>query len=144
MLLARYAAVMGLGAALGIVFFMVLELRSVVSVHTLEQPLMLTGGSVENYPTLLPVGTTLYFDKAYPEGFVRYKMYINVEGVNLETTPLDDSTSIRPMYAFPLDKQMLVELLKGYPLSRDDTTILGSGALSRDEIREVLQEYVQR
>lgn len=103
---------------------------------------MLTGSGVAGRNYLLPKGTTLYYEQAFPEGFVRYRMYVNVEGIDLQSTTLDDPTTIEPVSAYPVAGAELRDLLADYPLSKDDlASILRSGQLSKDEIRNLLREF---
>lgn len=111
-------------------------------VHKLKQPLMLSGAGADGQRYLLPAGTSLYYDQAYPEGFVRYKVYVNVEGVKLESTESTEKFWLDPLTAFPIDTESLKKLLRDYPLTREDVAaILGSGSLTKDEIRQLLLEY---
>jgi hypothetical protein len=55
---------------------------------------------------------------------------------------LDDPTLIIPVTAFPLDKEDLKRLLVRNPITKGElASILKSGQLSKDEIRELLTEY---
>jgi hypothetical protein len=111
-------------------------------VHTLEFPLLLAGPNGNSPLYLLPKGTTLYLDKTYPEGFTRYKIYINIDRFPLTTTELSDPTAIRPITAFVMDKKDLQRLLDRNPITKDDlAAILKSGQLTKEEIRELLAEY---
>ncbi|MGQ4660632.1 hypothetical protein [Lysobacter sp. F6437] len=111
-------------------------------IHTLEHPLMLEGSAEAGHNYLLPIGTTLYFDQAFPEGFIRYRVYLNVEGVDLESSTLADPSEIRPTSAYPVDGASLAKLLREYPLTKAElASILSSSQLSQNDIREVLAEY---
>lgn len=111
-------------------------------IHTLEIPLMLSGSGQTGHNYLLPEGTTLYYDKAFPEGFISYRIYVNVEGIDLPSTTLNDPTEIRPITAYPIDKASLLKLIREYPLTKEDlASILKSKYLSKEEILEVLTEY---
>lgn len=120
------------------VFF---ERSEMPRVHKLKFPLMLAGGEGQhNY--LLPAGTSLYYDQAFPEGFVRYMVYVNVEGVSLESKEPTEKFWISPLTAFPIDGDQLKTLLKEYPLTKAELSdILKSNQISKDEIRELLAEY---
>lgn len=128
---------------LGALSYWLMESAEMPQLHKLESPLLLIGGdATQGPPSILPKGTTLYYDQAFPEGFVRYKVYINVEGVNLETHEADEKFWIDPLTAFPMDQDQLRTMLREYPLTKDDlAAILKSGQLSREEIRELLVEY---
>lgn len=111
-------------------------------VHKLEYPLLITSEGQTNVSHLLPKGTTLYFDQSYPEGFTRYKVYINIDRMPLKLENLDDSTMIIPSEAYAPSKEDLQKLLRDYPLTKNDLeSILKSGILSKEEIRELLTEY---
>lgn len=119
-----------------------LEFRKMAYVHTLEYPLILDGSSAPGQNYLLPAGTTLYYDQGFPEGFVRYRVYVNVEGVKLEGRELADPTEISPISAYPVGKAELLKLIREYPLTKNELgSILKSEYLSKDDIKEVLVEF---
>ncbi len=111
-------------------------------VHKLQYPLLLAGAGTNNQNYLLPKGTSLYYDQSFPEGFVRYKIYVNVEGVKLESHEATEKFWLDPLTAFPVTADQLRKLLREHPLSKDDlVAILKSGNISTDDIRSVLEEY---
>lgn len=113
-------------------------------VHKLKAPLMLAGGAANDHHHLLPAGTSLYFDQAFPEGFVRYKVYVNVEGVSLDVAPPTEKFWLDPLTAFPVGKEQLDKLLKDHPLTKDELrTLLASGALPKEDIKAVLEELAR-
>ena len=113
-------------------------------VHKLQFPLALSGGSENGPTTILPKGTSLYYDQAFPEGFVRYKIYVNVEGVKLDSQEVTEKFWIDPLTAFPFDKGSLQKLMRDYPLAKEDlASILRSGQISKQEIRDLLTEFSQ-
>ncbi len=84
----------------------------------------------------------MYLDQSFPEGFTRYKIYVNVEGVTLPSKIEADPTLITPISAFPIGKTELRQLFRQYPLSKEElASILKSGVLSKEEIRELLSEF---
>ncbi len=103
---------------------------------------MLAGGATNDHQYLLPAGTSLYFDQAFPEGFVRYKVYVNVEGVSLDAAPPTEKFWLDPLTAFPVRKEQLGKLLQDYPLTKDELRgILAGGALTKDDIKALLDEF---
>jgi hypothetical protein len=111
-------------------------------VHVLQFPLLLAGPSGDMPLHTLPAGTTMYFDRSYPEGFTRYKVYVNVDRLPLPLTTLADRTAINPITAWKMDKDDLKRPSGHNPVTREWlASILKSGQLSRDEIREVLADY---
>ena len=110
--------------------------------HTLKFPLLLSGEEKAGPLYLLPTGTTMYLDQTYPEGFSRYIVYVNVDRFPLPTHELSDPTSIRPITAYPMEKEDLTRLLSRNPVTKAElAAILNSGQLTKAEIREVLAEY---
>jgi hypothetical protein len=93
---------------------------------------------------MLPVGTTLYFDKSFPEGFTRYKVYVNVDRMPLALRDLPDPSEINPLEARAFDRQALSQALRDYPLSRQELeAVLQSPHLTKEEIREVFNRYLE-
>lgn len=111
-------------------------------VHKLQFPLLLAGAGSTHHNYLLPAGTSLYYDQAFPEGFIRYKIYVNVEGVKLESHEATEKFWLDPLTAFPVDAEQLPKLLTNQPLSKDElAAILKSGQISKSDIRALLEEY---
>jgi hypothetical protein len=111
-------------------------------VHVLKSPMLLASPKTSKAQHLLPAGTTLYFDKSFPEGFTRYKVYVNVDRFPLTLTDQADPNSIDPIEAAPIDVNDLRKLLNDYPLGLDDlAAILKSSKLGKEDIRKVLEEY---
>ncbi|SPC16467.1 conserved hypothetical protein [Cupriavidus taiwanensis] len=105
---------------------------------------MIEAGNSDSPAAMLPRGTSLYLDRAFPEGFVRYKVYINVEGSKLEPRDTTEKFWLDPLTATHLDKHSLHALLKRFPLGKDDfSAVLGSGQLTKEEIRDLLRAYSQ-
>ena len=137
-----FLIMIALGGLVGFKMRSVMENEKIPLVHKLKAPLMLAGGDANDHQYLLPAGTSLYFDQAFPEGFVRYKVYVNVEGVSLDAVQPTDKFWLDPLVAFPVRKEQLGQLLKNYPLTKDELSkILASGALSKDDIKSLLEEY---
>jgi hypothetical protein len=126
----------------GAITFFFWSNHKMTKIHTLEFPLLITSESPSKITHLLPKGTTLYFDQSYPEGFTRYKVYINIDRMPLKLNELNDPTMIIPLDGFAADQDNLKKLLREYPLTKSDLeSILKSGTISKDEIREILTEY---
>lgn len=133
-----------LGGLIGFKVESIMEEKKQPLVHKLKAPLMLAGGATNDHQYLLPAGTSLYFDQAFPEGFVRYKVYVNVEGVSLDVAQPTEKFWLDPLTAFPVGKEQLGKLLKDYPLTKEELrTILASGTLSKDDIKAVLEEFAR-
>lgn len=113
-------------------------------IHKLEYPLIVFGDEQSKNAHMLPKGTVLYYDKSYPEGFTRYKVYINIDRMPLELMDLQDSTEIIPIDAMAPSKDDLVRLIQDYPLTKSDLeSILSSKKISKEEMREVFEKYIR-
>jgi hypothetical protein len=117
--------------------------HKVTKIHTLAAPLLVAAqDTISKNLHLLPKGATLYFDKAYPEGFSRYKLYINVDRMPLPLEDLADPAEIRPVDAYAPSPVDLRKLLKDYPLTKDElVSILKSTKMEKEEIRSILADY---
>lgn len=51
----------------------------IAKIHILKEPMILSSNASTKNLHLLPVGTTLYYDRSYAEGFTRYRVYINID-----------------------------------------------------------------
>lgn len=139
---AALAAVTAAVIAAAVTHHFIKQFSAVPLVHKLQYPLLLAGAGSSGQSYLLPQGTSLYYDQAFPEGFVRYKIYVNVEGVKLESHEATEKFWLDPLTAFPVDADQLRKLLRETPLSKDDlAAILKSGKISKNEIRSLLEEY---
>jgi hypothetical protein len=117
-----------------------------VKVHILESPLLLSGRGDSNTFSLLPAGTTMYYEKSLPEGFSRYRVYINTEKTlnNLKLQALEDATMIDPIWADAVQKEDLSKLISDYPITKGELRkILKSPHLTKDDVNEVLSDYLR-
>lgn len=118
--------------------------RKMTKIHKLEYPLIVSSDQQSKITHMLPKGTTLYYDKAYPEGFTRYKVYINIDRMPLKLEDLQDPTEIIPIDAAAPDKDDLTRLIQDYPLTKSDLeSILSSKKISEEEIKEVFEKYIR-
>ena len=115
----RTWVVLAMGAVISAVLcatvFSIYGANKMSKVHTLKFPFLLSGPEQSQNMHLLPKGTTLYFDRAFPEGFSRYKVYINIDRTPLELQELSDPTLIIPIEASAPSKDDLRKLLREYP-----------------------------
>jgi hypothetical protein len=111
-------------------------------VHVTKVPLLLYSNEVNVSQTLLPVGTSMYYDTSFDEGFSRYIVYVNVKAdLDLTVSPLN---SIAPLDGRPIRKEALLRLAKDHPLTRQDLEkILQADRLSKEDIRDVLTRFLE-
>ncbi|WP_434516295.1 hypothetical protein AB6Q56_06590 [Dechloromonas sp. ARDL1] len=120
------------------------EGMKMTKIHKLEYPLIISSDAASKNTHMLPKGTVLYFDKSYPEGFSRYKVYINIDRTPLKLENLSDPTEINPIDAFAPSKEDLLKIIRDYPLTKSDLeSILDSKRISKDEIREILEKFIR-
>lgn len=120
----------------------VIHMTSNSKFHILKEPMIFESESAEDKSYLIPSGTTLYFDKAFPEGHVRYIIYINYKGKALELQESDKPGFIAPSWIHQIDKDELTQLMNKYPLSKDDLKrILKSNSFTRAELIEIINSY---
>jgi hypothetical protein len=113
-------------------------------VHTLKTPLILLSNVPSTNLHLLPIGTTLYFDQSFPEGFTRYKIYMNIDRMPLALRDLADASEVDPIEARALTQFDLAKAVRDYPLTRQELeAILHSKHLPRQEIVEVFSTYLK-
>src|ERR1700739_1352423 len=99
-----------------------------------NEPLLIEGqGGDDNY-YVLPMGTTLYHDKSFPEGHDRYVVYLNHKGaIAHEEVPMKPEyggSFIDPLWLANIDADTLKDIFKRFPLSKKDI----SAALKANEI----------
>lgn len=139
--IAQICILLLIGAGLFLSFQFMQE-KKLPKVHKLTTPLLFGGANSSEVQYLLPEGTSMYFDQSFPEGFARYIVYFNVEGVKLDAVETNEKFWLDPLTAYPIDKDSLQILLEKHPLSKDDLRkILKSGSLSKSEIQNLLAEY---
>lgn len=96
---------LSIGVALALAPTYIWNAEKMTKVHTLTQPLLVSSDSAGKALHMLPVGTTLYLDKSFPEGFTRYKVYVNVDRMPLALRDLPDPNEINPLEARAFDRQ---------------------------------------
>lgn len=136
-------AVLALSLFLATIFSLIIfqKARSMEKIHILKAPLSIGSEKDVNY-YLLPKGTYLYFDSAFPEGFNRYKIYVNIK----ENLALQDNIEHveAPISADSISKTLLLDLLKNVKLDKDDIkSILNNGKYSdadKIEVAELLKK----
>ena len=145
----KRTAMFSLGLLTGFLVFAILlfiwNTQKMTKVHTLKQPLLVSSNTTGKVLHLLPSGTTLYFDKSFPEGFTRYKIYVNVDRMPLLLHELTDPSEIDPLEARAFDGPTLAQALRDYPLTREElAAILQSPQLTKQDVQEVLNEYLRK
>ena len=109
-------------------------------IHILKAPLSI-GSEKDNNYYLLPKGSYLYLDSVFPEGFTRYRLYVNIK----EKLEVRDNVERveAPMSADSITKDRLINLLDSVKLDKDDIkAILGNGKFSESDKKEIT-DFIQ-
>jgi hypothetical protein len=67
--------------------------------HVLESPMWVFSGLAGSHGGVLPTGTSLRYLKAFPEGFDRYEVIVNVERHPLPLSDVDPPEMVDPLAA---------------------------------------------
>jgi hypothetical protein len=87
----------------------------------LTEPLLLESeGKAQDFH-VLPAGTALYKDYDFPEGFTRYRIYINIKAEFAAQEIVSDKPNlIDPIWGHPVRRADLPFLLANTPVTKDD------------------------
>ncbi|MHC8386978.1 hypothetical protein ACYZTM_02730 [Pseudomonas sp. MDT2-39-1] len=97
----------------------------------------------ENY-YVLPLGTTLYRDKSFPEGHDRYVVYLNHKGAiaheEVPMRPEYQGNFISPLWMSNVDSDALKRIFKRFPLSKEDVAAaIKSNEITRDDLADIIR-----
>ncbi|MDN3220988.1 hypothetical protein [Pseudomonas nunensis] len=109
-----------------------------------KEPLLLEGPNGDEHDYVLPVGTTLYHDKSYPEGFDRYLVYLNHKGViaheEVPMKPEYGGALIDPLWLSNIDADTLKDLFKRFPLSKEDVAAaIKANEITKDDLADIIR-----
>lgn len=117
--------------------------RGMPMIRTTE-PLLIGGRNGDEHSYVLPLGTTLYEDQSYPEGFTRYLVYFNHKGpIEHETVTMEPKyrgSLIDPLWLETIDADTLKDVFKRFPLSRSDiAAAIKANEITKDDLTEIIQ-----
>jgi hypothetical protein len=109
-----------------------------------KEPLLIEGPNGDENYYVLPLGTTLYHDKSFPEGHDRYVVYLNHKGaIAHEEVPMKPEyggSFIDPLWMSNIDADTLKEIFKRFPLSKDDVAAaIKSNGFTRDDLADIIR-----
>jgi hypothetical protein len=106
--------------------------------YTTKEPLLIAGE--QQHYSILPAGTVLYFDRAWPEGHQTYHVYFHFKG-DFKGEPAD-SEMISPLWLRTIDPEELPKLLKDYPLTKDELMeILKARKITKSELVQIVRDW---
>jgi hypothetical protein len=109
-----------------------------------KEPLLIEGPNGDENYYVLPLGTTLYHDKSFPEGHDRYVVYLNHKGaIAHEEVPMKPEyggSFIDPLWMSNIDADTLKEIFKRFPLSKEDVAAaIKSNGFTRDDLADIIR-----
>ncbi|WP_231997060.1 hypothetical protein [Pseudomonas arsenicoxydans] len=109
-----------------------------------KEPMLIEGPNGDENYYVLPLGTTLYHDKSFPEGHDRYVVYLNHKGaIAHEEVPMKPEyggSFIDPLWMSNIDADTLKEIFKRFPLSKDDVAAaIKSNGFTRDDLADIIR-----
>ncbi|WP_312486790.1 hypothetical protein [Massilia timonae] len=112
----------------------------------LQEPLLLevlTPEAQQRAYHMLPAGTALYKDYAFPEGHIRYIVYVNIKApVATRTVVSDKPNFTAPLWGEPVRPEDLPMLLANTPVSKADLVrILKARKMTREELAQIVREW---
>ncbi|AJO78124.1 MULTISPECIES: hypothetical protein [Pseudomonas] len=109
-----------------------------------KEPLLIESPTGDDNYYVLPVGTTLYREKSFPEGHDRYVVYLNHKGnIAHEEVPMKPEYGgqlIDPLWVSNVDADTLKVLFNRFPLSKDDVVAaIKSNEITRDDLADIIR-----
>ncbi len=109
-----------------------------------KEPLLIEGPNGDDNFYVLPLGTTLYHDKSFPEGHDRYVLYLNHKGViaheEVPMKPEYGGSFIDPLWLVNVDADTLIEIFKRFPLSKKDiAAAIKANELTKDDLADIIR-----
>ena len=109
-----------------------------------KEPLLIEGPNGDENYYVLPLGTTLYHDKSFPEGHDRYVVYLNHKGAiahdEVPMKPEYGGSFIDPLWISNIDVDTLKEIFKRFPLSKEDVVAaIKSNEITRDDLADIIR-----
>ncbi|VVO58874.1 hypothetical protein PS898_00683 [Pseudomonas fluorescens] len=112
------------------------------------EPLLIGGRNGDENSYVLPMGTTLYEDKSYPEGFTRYLVYFNHKSpIDHETVTMEPKyggSVVVPQWLESIDAVTLNDIFNRFPFSKSDVAAaVRANDITRDDLIEIIGEMPQ-
>ncbi len=112
-------------------------------IKTIE-PLLIEDPNGDESYYVLPLGTTLYHDRSFPEGHDRYVVYLNHKGaIAHEEVPMKPEyggSFIDPLWLANVDADTLREIFKRFPLSKNDiAAAIKANEITKDDLADIIR-----
>lgn len=115
-----------------------------VKMYRIKEPLLISNGEFEGI-YILPAGTVLYLDGSMPEGFYRFIIYANFNGIpDSEKIPMKlewGGNYIAPVWLEKITKDELKKMMQQFPLTKKNVLeIIKSNELTRDDLADIVRQ----
>lgn len=108
---------------------------------TTKEPLLIAGE--QPHYSILPAGSVLYFDRAWPEGHQTFHVYFDFKGEFRAERA--DPEMISPLWLRTVDPEELPKLLKDYPLTKDElVSILKARKITKAELVQIARDWPEQ
>jgi hypothetical protein len=109
-----------------------------------KEPLLIEGPNGDESYYVLPLGTTLYHDKSFPEGHDRYVVYLNHKGaIAHEEVPMKPEyggSLIDPLWLANVNEETLKEIFKRFPFSKTDVAAaIKANEITKDDLAYIIR-----
>lgn len=109
-----------------------------------KEPLLIAGRGDDEHYYVLPVSTTLYYDKSYPEGFSRYMVFFNHKGViagdPVPMKPEYGGSLIDPRWLSSVDADALKDIFQRFPLSKKDiAAAIKANEITKEDLTDIIR-----
>jgi hypothetical protein len=106
--------------------------------YAITEPMLIAGE--QTHFSILPAGTVLYFDRAWPEGHQTYHAYFHFKG-EFKAVPAD-AEMISPLWLRTVEPDELPKLLKDYPVTKEELVeILKARKITKAELVQMVREW---
>lgn len=109
-----------------------------------KEPMLIGGKDGDENYYVLPMGTTVYYEKSFSEGFSRYMVYFNhsgpIVGDEVPMEPKYQGSLVDPLWLSDIDADTLKEIFKRFPLSKKDiAAAIKSNEITKDDLADIIR-----
>lgn len=110
----------------------------------ITEPLLIESENNDKNFYVLPVGTVMYHEKGFSEGYSRYIVYFNHKGNIAHQENYDnseyDSQVISPSWLSNIDDEALKTLFIRFPLSKEDVrSAVQANQITKDDLIDIIR-----
>jgi hypothetical protein len=108
--------------------------------YKLSEPMLISTAENKTY-YMVPPGTVLFHQRGFAEGHQLYTMEVLFKG-DLAAEPVPKGNEGEATWLWQIDRRDVSELMKGYPLAKDDLVrILKARKMTREDLAQIVREW---